>query len=93
MAIKPQADQRRRVLIDKIDSFHSLGKGWDSYAGEPISNDAIMAAILFLDEIMVAPMSDGGVSFEILFEGTELSVDFGPDGKVTGWLIGWDKST
>jgi hypothetical protein len=87
----PRVDRRKEVPYDEIANLAKLLKNWDSYDAEPISLTAIDAAIEFMSRIVVGPRTDGGVAFEVRCEGMEFSVEFGPDGKMSSALVGWDR--
>jgi hypothetical protein len=85
-------------LQSRINRFSTLPPNWDSYGSKPISHGAIDRALKIaslLNEIVVrgratlsekpfaAPISSGGILFEICNGRREIHVEIGPAGAET----------
>jgi hypothetical protein len=94
-------EESLRDDVQRLLTFAALGRDWDSYGAEPISNDAIEGAQLLLSAVAsqaeyklgrrvkpfaVAPLADGGVQLE--WRGVEytIEVEVTPDGRC-GYLV------
>lgn len=70
--------------FDDLDALSTLPVGWDSYGSPKISNELIMAAKSFLNQLeyefiaapRVVPISGGGIQFEWQIGERELELEF-----------------
>lgn len=71
---------------DRLDlsTLRALGPDWDSYGARPISGLALRTA----ENLMVVPMSDGGVQIELHAGGANVEIVISPTGAVCG--ISWE---
>jgi hypothetical protein len=80
-------------LIKQLESVLALKPGWDGAKANPITSDALEAALKVLEETMawdtiapaVVPVSDGGIQLEWHCAGVDLEVYVEPDGRVSAW--------
>lgn len=81
-------------LLSRISHFSSLGPNWDGYGGEPIGKEiysrareialkiaqiSSLSSLPIAEKVFVAPLSSGGISFEITSFGRELHMSLDPD--------------
>ena len=76
--------------VTKISEFSRLPANWDGYGSNPMSKDAIRAALRFLSEAplqiisepSVSPVAGGGLGFHWRVENRDLELEFLADGTV-----------
>lgn len=86
-------------LMHRLDSFANLSENWDSYGGQPSSDQArahTTELLLEIDDLtegrledpFIAPMSDGGIELEWnLSSGAELMLDVSPSSTDVAYLL------
>lgn len=67
----------------RISQLAGLSKGWDSYGGEPPTEQALDRLRGFDRALAYVPMSDGGIQVEFHALGLDFEAVIDPDGKVT----------
>jgi len=89
------------IADPRIASFLSLGKGWDSYGGEPIDPKVAERA----DELLrltaapgqACPMANGGITLEWHLGDREFAVTLDPNGEWGVFYSGdhgeWERET
>lgn len=61
-----------------LSSLRELGKGWDSYDGNPITERALRTA----GALCFVPCANGGIQVELHAGGVDVEIEIGPDGRV-----------
>jgi hypothetical protein len=89
------ADWRQVVLFEQIDKLRELKEDWDSYGGQPITEEAIAAAKDFVGRFKALPTTGGGIAFDVTFGqtnrgGFNIEVMFGSDGSVAEFFQSWE---
>ena len=69
-----------------VDAFVELKDGWDSYHADAITPEAIAAAKVLLHVVKEVPQpiptNNGGIALCWLWNGHEVNIEIGPDGKL-----------
>lgn len=74
-------------LVESIKTFEVLQADWDSYAGRPLDDRAVRAAVELIVEAertccapdTLVPLSSGGLGLRWASENVELEIDIDPD--------------
>lgn len=92
--------ERIQPVANRLTSFTKLGEDWDSYGAEPPTVDAVLRALMLVQEVVrrhwsslgegaipwaVAPTS-GGVQLEWRSGESAVEVDIDADGNF-GWIV------